>query len=163
MRRCNKGLPRERLYVLRVVTHPVVGVTIIVVEPPGGTAVRSLHAMALNPKGHANRKAMEGFNACLAKHVTIDSGENIVPMSSEMSVEFIRARRVKLPKGGYIGMHARGPDDDDERAGWGGARASMSSKKASGITSRFLVGRYRLNHIKTRVERLDPALETEIC
>ena len=63
----------------RVVTHPVVGVTIVVVEPPGGTAARPFHVAMLNPKGHANRKAMEAFNTCLAKHVTLDGGANIVP------------------------------------------------------------------------------------
>ena len=107
------GVRRERVYVSQVVTHPVVGVTMILVEPPGGKAAMALNSAVAKPKRHV--KTLDGFNAALARNVTLGGGADITPVRSEINVEFVRVRRVKLFDGMSIGMFGLGlhPDEED--------------------------------------------------
>jgi hypothetical protein len=106
------GVRRERVYVQKVVTHPAVAVTIILVEPPGGKAALALNSAVANPKRHV--KTLDGFNAVLARNVTLGAGADITPVKSEINVEFVRVRRVKLREGMSIGMHRAGEHAEEE-------------------------------------------------
>ena len=126
------GVRRERVYVQRTTTHPAVEVTLILVEPPGARGAMALNAAVANPKRHF--KTLDTFNATLARHVTLGGGADIVPLKSEINIEFIRVRRVKLMEGQTVGMHAAGEYAEEEAD----LDAPIVKKKKGGLMSTLM-------------------------